>query len=44
MLLKMDDYLARVFFAKNILIIEGDTEEIVLRETILAMPEDMRKM
>ncbi|NQK17391.1 AAA family ATPase [Streptococcus suis] len=43
MLLKMDDYLARVFFAKNILIIEGDTEEIVLRETILAMPEDMRK-
>lgn len=43
MLLKMDDYLSRVFFAKKVLIIEGDTEELVLRETILAAPEDLRK-
>jgi len=31
MLLKMDDYLTRVFFAKKIIIVEGDTEEIVMR-------------
>lgn len=43
MLLKLDDYLARIFFAKNVLIIEGDTEEIVLRESVHAMPDDMRK-
>ncbi|EAG9220666.1 hypothetical protein AJL11_06870 [Listeria monocytogenes] len=41
--LKMDDYLARIFFARNVLIVEGDTEEIVLRETISLMPEKMKK-
>lgn len=34
MLLKVDDYVAKVFFAKYVLIVEGDTEEVVLRETI----------
>ncbi|MHB8128915.1 MAG: ATP-dependent nuclease [Mobilitalea sp.] len=34
MLLKVDDYVAKVFFAKGVLIVEGDTEEVVLRETI----------
>lgn len=29
MLLKMDDYISRVFFSKNVLIVEGDTEDIV---------------
>ncbi|SQF70730.1 ATP-dependent nuclease [Streptococcus sanguinis] len=43
LLLKMDDYLSRIFFAKNVLIIEGDTEEIVLRETILATPDELKK-
>lgn len=43
MLLKIDDYLAKVFFAKKILIVEGDTEDIVLRETIKRMPEVVRK-
>ncbi|WP_404336600.1 AAA family ATPase [Planococcus rifietoensis] len=37
MLLKMDDYISRAFFSKNVLIIEGDTEDIVLRETIARM-------
>lgn len=40
MLMKMDDYLSRVFFTKNILIIEGDTEDIVLRESIARLPKD----
>lgn len=43
LILKMDDYLARIFFARNVLIVEGDTEEIVLRETISLMPEEMKK-
>ncbi|HHU71068.1 MAG TPA: AAA family ATPase, partial [Clostridiales bacterium] len=34
MLLKVDDYVAKVFFTKDVLIVEGDTEEVVLRETI----------
>jgi len=41
--LKIDDYVARVFFAKNIIIVEGDTEDIVFRETIKRLPEDVKK-
>lgn len=44
MLLKMDDQMARVFFAKNTLIVEGDTEEIVFRETIDRLPEMERRL
>lgn len=43
LILKMDDYLSRIFFAKNILIVEGDTEELVLKETIFLMPDDLKK-
>jgi len=43
MILKIDDHISRVFFSKNILIIEGDTEDIVLRETIKRMPDVVRK-
>jgi predicted ATP-dependent endonuclease of OLD family len=43
MLLKVDDYIAKVFFVKNVLIIEGDTEDIVLRESLQRMPESIRK-
>lgn len=43
LILKMDDYLSRIFFAKNILIIEGDTEELVLKETISLMPDELKK-
>lgn len=43
MLLKIDDHIARVFFAKNVLIVEGDTEDIVLRETIARLPVEIRK-
>lgn len=43
MLLKIDDYISKVFFAKNVLIVEGDTEDIVLRETIKRMPDNVRK-
>ncbi len=42
-LLKIDDYIARIFFAKNIIVIEGDTEDIVFRETIKRLPINKRK-
>ncbi len=43
MLLRMDDHASRVFFADYVVVIEGDTEEIVLRETIQRMPENVRR-
>lgn len=43
MLQKMDDYLSRVFFAKHIVIVEGDTEEIVLKSIIDIMPSESKK-
>lgn len=42
MLMKMDDYISRVFFAKKIIIVEGDTEDIVLRETFSRLPADVK--
>lgn len=43
MVQKIDDYVARVFFAQKVIIVEGDTEDIVFRHTINAMPEEVRK-
>nr|WP_278430030.1 AAA family ATPase [Brevibacillus laterosporus] len=43
MLMKIDDSMAKVFFARNVLIIEGDTEDIVFRETISRMSPIQRK-
>ncbi|WP_408008305.1 ATP-dependent nuclease [Pseudalkalibacillus sp. A8] len=43
MLLKIDDSITKVFFTRNVLIIEGDTEEVVIRETLSRMPEDLYK-
>ncbi|GAB4075205.1 ATP-dependent endonuclease [Barrientosiimonas marina] len=43
MLLKIDDNVSRIFFTKNVLIIEGDTEEVVIRETLSRMPEHLYK-
>ena len=43
MVQKIDDYVARVFFAQKVIIVEGDTEDIVFRHTINAMSNDIRK-
>jgi len=40
MLLRVDDHVARVFFTKNIVIIEGDTEEVVIKETLKRLPQE----
>ena len=42
MLLRVDENIAKSFFAKNILIVEGDTEQVVLTETIARMPEKIK--
>ncbi|WP_312314771.1 ATP-dependent nuclease [Empedobacter brevis] len=34
MILKIDNYVSRIFFTKKVVIIEGDTEDILIRETI----------
>lgn len=34
MLLKIDDYIARVFFCKKVIIVEGDTEDVVLTKSL----------
>ena len=43
MLIKFDDYMSRVFFSNKTIIIEGDTEEIVLKETIKLMPIEVQE-
>lgn len=42
MLVKIDDYFARAFFAKKVVIVEGDTEDVVLRKTISILPKQIR--
>ena len=44
MIQKIDDYVARVFFAQKVIIVEGDTEDIVFKHTIDVMPEDVKKV
>ncbi|WP_226646042.1 ATP-dependent nuclease [Microbulbifer variabilis] len=45
MLLKVDDYISRMFFSKKCVFVEGDTEEVVVRETIKRLShEDKAKV
>lgn len=45
MLLKVDDYISRMFFSKKSIFVEGDTEEVVIRETIKRLSnEDKSKV
>lgn len=40
MILRVDDHVARIFFTKHIVIVEGDTEEIVIKETLKRLPKE----
>lgn len=40
MLLKIDDYIARAFYTNNVVIIEGDTEDILIRESLARLPKE----
>ena len=42
-ILKIDDYVAKVFFCKKVIVIEGDTEEVLLKETISRLVSEKRK-
>ena len=42
MILKIDDYVARAFFSNRIILVEGDTEDIVIRETTRRLPSNIR--
>lgn len=44
MLLKIDDYIARIFFTNKCIFVEGDTEEVVVRETIKRLPAVLRSI
>ena len=41
MLLKVDDYVARAFFTKHVVIVEGDTEEVLIKESMSRLPKEM---
>lgn len=42
MLVKIDDYFARAFFAKKIVIVEGDTEDVVVRKSVSVFSSEIR--
>ncbi|WP_316818413.1 ATP-dependent nuclease [Pedobacter nyackensis] len=42
-LLKIDDSIAKVFFCRRVIIVEGDTEELLIKETIQRLPEEKMK-
>lgn len=43
MVQKVDDYVSRVFFAQKVILVEGDTEDIIFKKSIEIMPEEARK-
>ncbi|ECD5488966.1 AAA family ATPase [Salmonella enterica subsp. enterica] len=42
MLIKLDDHVSRIFFTRKVIVVEGDTEEIIVKEAIRRMPQVMR--
>lgn len=42
LVLKIDDYIARAFFCKRVIIVEGDTEDILFRKTISLIDKEKR--
>lgn len=42
MIMKLDDHMSRIFFTKKVVIVEGDTEEIIFKEALRRVPESAR--
>ncbi|MCZ5656792.1 hypothetical protein O5541_27295 [Escherichia coli] len=43
MLIKLDDHVSRIVFARKVVVVEGDTEEVIdQRKLIRRMPKAMR--
>lgn len=43
-LLRLDDHIAKIFFCRKVIIVEGDTEELLLKETIERLTPARRKL
>lgn len=39
MLMKIDNYISRIFFTNKVVIIEGDTEDLLIRESLKRLPK-----
>lgn len=44
MIMRLDDYVSRAFFSEQVVVVEGDTEDVVLREAIRRMEPATRDM
>lgn len=45
MLIRLDDHVSRIFFTRKVIVVEGDTEEVLIKEAINRMnPEDRAKV
>ncbi len=44
MLIKLDDHVSRIFFTRLVLVVEGDTEEVVIKEAIRRMPPETKSL
>ncbi|MGQ8845415.1 ATP-dependent nuclease [Serratia sp. TSA_7] len=42
MIMKLDDHMSRIFFTKKVIVVEGDTEEIVFKEALRRIPVSAR--
>ncbi len=42
MVIRLDDHISRIFFTRKVIVVEGDTEELVFREAIRRMPTEVR--
>jgi putative ATP-dependent endonuclease of the OLD family len=40
MLQRVDDHMARIFFTKYVVVVEGDTEEVAIRESLRRLPRE----
>ncbi len=43
-LLRIDDGIAKIFFCKKVIIVEGDTEELLMKETVERLAPQKRKL
>ena len=42
MLIKLDDHVSRIFFTRKVVVVEGDTEEVLIKEAIRRMSPEAR--
>ncbi|UZE27017.1 ATP-dependent nuclease [Pseudomonas asplenii] len=42
MLIKLDDHVSRIFFTRRVVVVEGDTEEVLIKEAIRRMAPELR--